>query len=308
MGDEMIRLSMVLLITLVLFAQGAHAGNRVTGGVEFSSDSDDADQYGVYLGYSHRFDDSAYKPEWGFRGGVLTLNDVSGSERFKVLELNHRSDLSENIHLDLKGKLYQGDDWSPALYAANLVYGPTRKWYAEVFAERGIVDSVTSARLEYTVDTYGVSADYNITDEFTVVGALFTQDFSDGNDRLGRVGRIVYTPRNHDWFNVQLKGRVLESDFNGIGYFSPDRLEEYFLLFGAAKAFGGDNWVIRGLAGPGIQVIDDENKEAYWAEARLKGWFTPEFGLDTRFGCTTAQATSESYRYCFGHANLIYAW
>ncbi len=305
----MTRLGLLLFCVLMLCGQTVLAGDRITGGAEFSSDSDGADQVFLSLGYDHRFEDRTFTPELGFRTGELTLTDAVGTERFEILELSHRSDLLKSLHLDLKGRLYRGNDWSPLLYAANLVCGPVRSWTLEAYAERGIVDSVTASRLEYTVNTYGLAADYNLSDEVTVVGALFLQNFSDGNDRLGRVGRIVYTPRRHDWFNLQLKGRVLESDFDGSGYFSPDRLEEYFLLFGASRAFGDDNWVAKGLAGPGMQTINgDENKAAYWVEARLKGWFSPEFGLDTRLGCTTAQETSASYRYCFGHANLIYAW
>jgi hypothetical protein len=301
-----------LLVALMVQSAPAIVNADLTGGVEFSHDSDDADMYGVYTGYSYPFENSRSNSKIGFRVGLLTLTDPIGTERFKTLELSHRSEPVERAHLDLKGRWLNGD-WSPLLYAGNFSYKPSDKWYIEVFGERGIVDSVTSVRLEYLIDTYGFSIDYAVTNEFTLVVALFDQNVSDGNERIGKVGRIVYTPRAHDWLNLQIKTRIIDNDFGGIGYFSPDTLSEYFFLIGLARPFADDDWVIRGLIGPGLQRIDEhgggsEEKPAFLMEAKLKGWFTQEFGLDGRVGYTTAQKTGGSDRYIYGHVNLTHTW
>jgi hypothetical protein len=285
----------------------------LTGGIEFSHDSDDADLYGLYLGYSHPFEDSLTHSRIGFRVGLLTLTDPIDTERFKVLELSHRSEPADRVRLDLKGKWFNGADWSPLLYSGNASHRPSDKWYIELFIERGIVDSVTSVQLEYLIDTYGFSLDYAVNDEFTLVGALFSQDVSDGNDRIGKVGRIVFTPHMHDWLSLQVKTRIIDSRFDGIGYFSPDTLTEYFFLVGLARPFAEDDWVIRGLIGPGRQKIEEhdgssESKPAFLTEIKLKGWFTQEFGLDARLGYTTAQSTGGSSRYLYGHVNLTHTW
>lgn len=301
-----------LLVALMVQSAPAIVNADLTGGVEFSHDSDDADMYGVYTGYSYPFENSRSRSKIGFRVGLLTLTDPIGTERFKILELNHRSEPVERAHLNLEGRWLDGD-WSPLLYSGNFSFKPNNRWYIEVFGEREIVDSVTSVRLEYLIDTYGFSIDYAVTSEFTLVGALFDQNVSDGNERNGKIGRIVYTPRTHDWLNLQVKARIINNSFDGIGYFSPDTLSEYFFLIGAARTFAGDDWVIRGLAGPGLQKIDEhgggsEEKPALLMEVKLKGWFTQEFGLDGRLGYTTAQKTSGSDRYFYGHVNLTHTW
>ena len=302
-----------LLVLLLAQLAPAPVSADLTGGIEFSHDSDDADLYGIYMGYRHPFQNSRSRSKIGFRAGLLTLKDPIGTERFKVLELSHQSDPAEHAHLDLKIGLLDGDDWSPSLYSGNFAYKPSDKWYIEMFGERGIIDSVTSVRLEYLIDTRGFSIDYAVTSELTLVGALFKQGISDGNDRIGKVGRVVYTPSAYDWLNLQLKTRLLDSDFDGIGYFSPATLSEYFFLIGLAQPFAGDDWIVRGLAGPGLQKIEehgggDENKPAILMEVKLKGWFTQEFGLDARLGYTTAQKTSGSDRYLYGHVNFTHTW
>ena len=301
-----------LLATLMVLLVFAPVNADLTGGMEFSNDSDDADLYGIYMGYRHPFENSRHSSIIGFRIGRLTLTDPIGTERFKVLELSHQSEPVEGARLDFKGRWLNGD-WSPLLYSGNLGYGPSDKWYIEMFGEREIVDSVTSVRLEYLIDTYGFSTDYAVTSELTLVGALFSQRVSDGNDRIGKIGRIIYTPRAHDWLNLQVKARIVDSEFDGIGYFSPDTLTEYYFLIGSARSFAGDDWVIRGLAGPGLQKIDEhggesEKKSAILMEVKLKGWFTQNFGFDGRVGYTTAQKTSGSDQYLYGHLNFVHTW
>ncbi len=304
----MSRLAFAFLLALFLAAPGpAGATDEISGAVEFSYDRDDARQYGIYAGYRHAFEDTP--TSLGLKAGTLTLKDPAGSERFQVLEVQNRSRPFPWARLDVRARLLDGDDWSPFLYALTASGGWRERWNYEVFGERGIVDTVPSVRLEYLIDTWGFSVDYAATDEITLVGALFTQGISDGNDRFGTIGRIVFTPGKVDWLNLQVKARVLTSEFDGTGYFSPERMSEVFVLAGVARAFAGDNWIIRGLGGPGIQRVEDhdgtgESKTAYLLEGRLKGWFTPEFGLEASFGCTTAQQTGASSQYCYGGVQL----
>jgi hypothetical protein len=298
-----------LLAALMIQPGPATASNGLTGGIEFSDDSDGGHLYGIYAGYLHTFEESG--SGIGFRTGLLNIKDPDGSERFRVLEANHQSRPVERMRLDLKGSWLNNDKWSPFLYSLNVANSPGDKWNLEVYGERGIVDSLPSVRLEYLIDTYGFSVDYAATGELTLVGALFRQDITDGNERLGRVGRIIYTPGAKDWLNLQVKVRIIGSDFDGIGYFSPATQSEYYLLVGAARPFADDNWLIKGLAGPGLQRIEDhgggvEEKAASLAEVRLKGWFTQQFGLNVGLGCTTAQRSGSGSRYCHGDILFTY--
>ncbi|UCF89067.1 MAG: hypothetical protein JSV70_02115 [bacterium] len=301
-----------LLAASVILAGPLPLKAEVTGDAEFSHDSNAADLYAAAAGYRHPIGGSRSGSWIGFKAGLLILSDPLGRERFNTLELGYRSRPFEGAGLDLKTKKLWGD-WSPWLYSGNLHYRPDDRWYLEVFGERSIVDTVTSVRLEYLIDTYGLSADYKINQEFTLVGALFTQDITDGNNRFGKVGRVIYVPRGQDHMNFQLKMRMIDSDFNGTGYFSPEKLTEYYFLFQAARPFADDNWVFKALLGPGIQMIDghngtDDTKPAFLAEGRIKGWFTQEFGMEGRLGYTTAQSTGGGERYIYGEMNLVHTW
>lgn len=299
----------LIAILAVAFPFGASYAD-LTGGVEFSRDSDDAEKVGYYTGYDHSFFGGSRA---GFRVGFQELSDNVGAERFKVLELTHSLGPADPTSLSLRLRMLKGDDWSPLLASGNVTLKPGPRWYLEISGEREIVDTVSAVRLHYLLDSYGFSADYAVSEEITLVGALFDQDISDGNKRFGGIGRIVYTPQSHDWLNLQVKTRLLKSDMDGIGYFSPETLTELFFLFGAARTFAGDNWVVRVLTGPGVQWIDEhgggkEKKPAFLMEVKLKGWFSQEFGLDGRIGYTTAQADNGSDRYLYGHVNLRHTW
>lgn len=302
----------VVLAGLIAFLFPVHAKADLTGGIEFSQDSDDADMYSFYAGYSHPLKGQEPEPVIGFKVGLLTYRDPVGTERFRLLELTHKSAPFRKAHLDLKGRWLRSD-WSPFLYSGNFSYRPTDKWYFELFGERGIVDTVTSIQLEYFIETKGFSVDYSLTKAFTLVAALFDQDISDGNDRTGKIGKVIYTPPSHENLNFQIKARIINNDFEGNGYFSPETLSEYFFLIGFTRPFANDNWVFKSLAGPGIQKVEDftgesERKSAVLMEASLKGWFTQELGLNGKLGYTTAQRTSDSNSFVYGEVNFVYAW
>lgn len=301
------------LLTLLLAAALLPGPVRaeVTGGIEFSSDSDDADRTLLHAGYRYYLEGTRQGPSLGFRTGVLTLTDPVGTERFRLLEISHRLRPARGADLLLKAGSLDGGAWAPVFYSGVLALRPGRGWYLEVSGERQIVDTVTSARLEYVLESYGLSADYAVTEEITLVGAVFEQRISDGNRRSGRVGRVVFSPRALRWLSLQAKARVLTSDLDGTGYFSPETLNEYFLLAGLAAPFADDNWVARTLAGPGIQRVKDhgggtEEKPALLAEVRLRGWFTQEFGLEGLLGYTTTGSTGGGDRYVYGHVNLTH--
>jgi len=306
-------LTTLMLVILAVQAAPAQIHADLIGEIEFSNDTDDADIYGFYVGYRYPFETSRLRSKIGFQVGQLSFEDPIGTKRFEVLELNHQSEPAKRTNLDLNVRWLNSNEWSPLLYSGNCAYRPNGKWYIEIFGERGVVDSVTSVQLEYLIDTYGFSLDYAATNEFTLSGSLFNQGVSDGNDRTGKSARVVYTPSEHDWLNLQIKARIIDNEFAGIGYFSPDTLTEYFFLIGLARPFAGNDWVVRGLAGPGIQKIDEygggsENKPTILMEVKLKGWFTQEFGLDGLLGYGTAKKSSGSDRYLYGHINFVHTW
>lgn len=245
--------------------------------------------------------------------GNPNSGETREKEAFSVARAVLRGAAPETWRYDLRLEQLLSSDWDVAVGGATLSAKPNKTWYLELFAEREIVDTVRAIREHVTVSTYGVSADYHLTPSLVLVAALLQQDFSDSNLRTGGTARLIYYPETPEWLHLQLKGRILDADKPSDLYFSPERMQEYYLLAGIATPFAGDDWVIRLLGGPGIQLIEPfgeprEEKNAYQVEVKLRGWFTDNLTLEGDAGCSTSITSTDTYAYCFANLHLGYAW
>mgnify|MGYP001408552893 CR=1 FL=1 len=309
---------------LLLVSLTAHA-DRVYLEGHATTDSDDAGHYRLFGGYRMEIPELGKLELDGAAGTRHYREEITDSaapsgnrttterESFEAARLKLHGEATRSWRYSMRLEQLLGDDWDVLLGAATVAARPHADWYLELFAERELVDTVRAIRRHIRVDTYGLSLDYQLHPSWLLVGGLFEQDFSDGNRRLGTVERLIYSPQKIEWLHIQLKGKQLNADRDSDTYFSPERLQEYFLLIGAATPFADDNWVIRLLGGPGVQIIEPfaserEEKEAYLAELKLRGWFTDNITLESRLGCSSAVASTDSYSYCYGHLHLGYAW
>ncbi|MDT8419774.1 MAG: hypothetical protein RQ754_05030 [Desulfuromonadales bacterium] len=301
-----------LMLLLVLGISSPSYAERIFTEVSGSSDSDDARSLGVFAGYRDSFSGPG-RTEVEFAGGQRTYSEPGERETFNVGRLRLDSRPGRNWRMQLGCEFLNGEDWSPALPAAFLSSQLNEDWYFELSAERTLVDSVSAVRRHISVDSYVASADYRLNDRLTLAGAYIAQYFSDDNRKRGGIGRVIYSPEQLPGVNLQIKGRVLRSEQDSPDYFSPQTLVDGFLLFGYAKAFADDNWVVKLLAGPGAQRVEPfndgaRNKSGYHGELSLQGWFNDHIQLVSRLGCTSADDTQEAYSYCFGRMRLEYAW
>lgn len=137
---------------------------------------------------------------------------------------------------------------------------------------------------------------------------------TDGNARIGGLVRLIYTPEAIPGLNFQLRARRVVSDFPGVGYFAPERLNEGTLLAQYRITLPGDQWTLTGTAGGGLQKVNSQDStQTYQADLRVHGWFTEHFGVEGKAGCTNSggfntSAAGNGYRYCFGQATLIGSW
>jgi len=313
----MIRCLLLSLTWLLTLSLAAYA-DRVYLEGGFTRDGDEGEHYRLFSGYRYA---SQTPTNWELdvAGGTrhyredLPGGGSTASEAFSAARIGLKASPSRLVNTDLRLELLDGSGWNPLLAAGRLTATPNRDWYLEISAERELVDTVRAIRQQVTVDTYTASADYALTPSLTLVGALLHQDFSDGNRRLGEVARIIYTPESLPWLSLQIKGRNLDGRQPSATYFSPERLQEYLLLVGITTPFADDQWLLRLIAGPGVQIVDPfdaprEEKEAYLAELQLRGWVSEHLTLEGHTGCSTAVTSGDSYAYCFGQLHLGYAW
>ncbi len=310
MGHQISKLTAALCLLLV---SGEAWSARIVMDNRYVNDSDGARQYSYLLGADQDSDTPFSGGNAGFRAGQWRIKDRAGEETFEVVKLNYDSGSARPWRARLGATQLLGD-WSPSLGEAMLSATPAKRWYLEAAAQREIIDTVTAVRAHYLADTLSASADYQLNDEFTLVGGLFTQSISDGNQRLGKIGRLIYSPARWEGVNLQGRVKIVDSDFNGTGYFSPGQLSEYMLLAGMSTSLFAESWVIGGQLGIGAQQIDNNDYDGlYYGEIKARGWFSERLGLDGKFSCSNAGEAgfgqgAANYRYCLMQLSLIGVW
>ncbi len=300
----------VLAIPLSLGAAAPAGAARPTllADYRFFADSDTEVHHQLTAGFRQAPFAGHPRIEVGAAGGWLRIRDASGREEFRLLTAELRIAEGESL-LHLKGRQLLGDVWSPTLGELRLAHRLHPRLYLELFGEHGLVDTPTAIRLRYHYDLLGISADGRLAEEWTLVGAVYRQSIRDGNDRIGKIARLIYSPQRFPGYHVQLRGKRLDSDFDGIGYFSPERLEEYFLLLGGTWVSPRENWVWKAQAGPGLQRIDGrDDKGIYQAEVSVRGWITPEWGIEGSALCSSSSESRDSYRFCQGGVTVLHPW
>lgn len=309
----MTRCTLFALLLVTAHAQAAPSADRIVSDTAVSADSDGQHQRSEYLGYVHGLPALGKNAALGLRAGYWMLKGPGDRIEFSALRLDHQRSLGP-VDISLRAHQLFSDDWSPTLGAVAADYHVSPRWTLSAGAEAELVDTVVAARQRITFNTYNVSSDYRLHDTVTLVGGVLQQDFSDGNLRRGALARLIYSPRQLDGFNAQLRLRRSDSDFQGRGYFSPDRFEEAMAVLQYGHALPGERFAMTVLAGAGQQQVNGSSTNpVYLVEWRTRGWFNDRFGLETKAGCNNsgdigAQAAGNGYRYCYGNLSLLGAW
>lgn len=315
MAQDLVKVAAAL--ALCCAAQLASAG-RIVNENFLSDDSEDARQHAHYLGYQWRPAAFSEPDRLSFWYGQWLLDDPAGSAHFSALRATYETRLPARTTLNLRATALDSADWTTWSGALSVASELGERWRVEVSAERDLIDSVPAIRQRLTGKTYTASADFRAAADWTLVGALLLQDISDSNQRRGGVFRLIYSPSALPGLSLQTKSRLIESDFDGAGYFSPPELQEHLLLIGYATSFASDRWAASGLVGPGTQHFEDgfggsTNQTIFYGELKLRGWFNDHFGLESRGFCTNTGGPNtgvpnDDYRYCSALLSLIGAW
>lgn len=281
-----------------------------------TSDSDDADQRAHFIG--ELVDLPSAGGTAGLWVGQWRFEEPIGKEDFDVIRLSYEKAFSSGSSIAARVQKADADIWSPVLATLTGVHQPNERWRFEASYEKGWIDSVSGLRQRLGNDTWSISADWRFAQQWTVVGALIDMSIDDGNSREGGVLRLIYDVPAVEGLNFQTRSKWLQSDFDGNGYFSPAELEEHLLLVGYARPFFDDNWVFSIVTGAGSQDIrtqfgDRVDNDLYYLELGARGWFTQNFGLESKGFCTNTGGPNfgtpdDSYRYCHLLFSLIAAF
>lgn len=312
MGHKIITATLVVLILATSLCSSAYA-YRIINDNYITSDSDNVWTRRHFIGYQQVFKNNDGTTKVTAQLGSISVSEDNELEQLDVVRIRSEYDI-KNTHLSLRLASAAQSSWQPVLAGATLSGTPSDNWYIELFSDRELVDSIVAIRNKLLLDTYGISADYKINAEFTAVGALYKQAFTDDNRRVGRVLRLIYTPELYDGFNVQLRSKRLTAKKKGIGYFSPLVLEEYWLISALSKTLLSEKWLVKLQAGLGQQKIDSINtNNTFMTELAIRGWKTDHFGLVAKIGYTnngsfSTSTSGSAYQYRYMNLSLIGNW
>lgn len=316
MVTRALRTGCALLAALACLPAGAEVG-RVNLDSYATDDSDEASQYRQIVRYRLSGEQGGGVHGFSVGAGGWWFEDPAGEADFTLLDLGYELTQGDTT-AELLLRQLDGDGWQPTLGNALVTHRFNERWYGELFAERALVDSVPAIANELILESGGFSLDYRILPSLTLVGAVLVQSISDGNDREGGVFRIVYEVPGVTGLTLQTKSLRLDSDFDGVGYFSPEEREEHLLLVGYARPVLGERFVVRALAGPGRQRLengfgDTTRNDLLYGELAFEGWFTDHFGLESRAICSNTGGPNtgvptDDYRYCSAELSLIASW
>ncbi len=296
---------MCLLLLLGIATVSLGAENMVSSGILMSHDSDYADTRAISLGYQKLFKNKQYM---GISGGDTAYKENGkGTIDFVFMNFSGRKKINDNIYAEGDFRLNQSDDWDTTTYNLSVVGEKVSLGRVELFTERSIIDSHAAIERHLTFTTYGISADYELTDELVLTGVLFHQHATDGNNRLGQVLQLIASPKRFEGWHTRLRGKWRQADFNPPEYFAPEKFSRYDWLIGYATAFANDHWIFRAEGGPGYQYIDDVGETGWEYKISVNGWISESVKLESFYAATT-DAGEEDYRYDWGGVSVSYYW
>jgi len=290
------------------FSLHAETKHRAAADFFFSDDTDGTETQKYLLGYERVFTEEQY---FGVHAGVRSYHGEDApvkDNNFDELKLVGRKNLSQKTYLQGSISFMDGDSWAPELYNATLVHTLNRKWKIDGYIDKEILDTASAIAKQYTIKTYGATADYTVNEIHAVAAGVYKQSIPDANSRTGSLLQYTYRPA---WFEdgyFRLRAKQRNSDFDPIEYFSPDSLKQKHAIVGYESVIDQErNIIFKAELGQGRQIINGVSESAEEYILGLRGWIGNETYMDSYYGCTSDGGTSD-YSYCYGRVVFNYLW
>lgn len=276
-----------------------------------SDDNDGVRQRKHVLGYIKSVTSAVSKIDIGLYGGQWLIDDSIGNNWFSIIGVSGDADFGDMGKILSEVMIYDSNAWTTETFNLSYRQASFQPWYFEANLERSIVDSITSINNQIMVDTYSLSIDVPITDQFTLVGAGIYQNFTDENTKQGGLIKVIYTSENFEGLNTALVIKQLNSDTRGTGYFSPEKQQQLYVETTYATPIINEKFVVKASAGLGKEYINDDiQNDLLKLEISGRGWFDDFNGIEGRLGCNNSgdvltNRPTSNYRYCYAGLNYL---
>jgi hypothetical protein len=183
-------------------------------------------------------------PEWAKSGGQVSLVQRS---------INSASGLGSLASLGVSS-LYGRE-----LLIADVTYSaPINQTLSyEAFLFRDWVETRNSLTNGISHNYYGASLEKRFSPDWTLIGLVAQQKFSDDNIRNHLRAKVIYDVLPEQGVNLQLRHRQYRNSHEVTeNYFNPNEYDENMVVMGWRRKLQG--WQLSGLAGLGRQKINDD--------------------------------------------------
>jgi len=127
----------------------------------------------------------------------------------------------------------------------------------EAFFFRDWVETKNSLNNGISHNYYGGSLEQKLAKDWTVIGVLAQQKFSDDNIRNHVRAKLIYDVLPEQGINLQARHRQYRDSHEAtVNYFNPNEYQEDMLAVGWRRKY--QNWQLSGVMGLGRQKINDD--------------------------------------------------
>ena len=179
----------------------------------------------------------------------------------------------------------------------------------EVFFNRDRVETQNSLLNGISYNFYGGSLENRIFPNWTLIGFLGQQQFSDDNSRTHFKAKLIYDLFPEQGINLQLRHRQYHDSADlTTNYFNPKNYQEDMLAIGLRKRIA--SWQLSGLMGLGRQKIsEDPQTTTKLVEFEAVSPIASRIFLRAKAGYSeSAGFNGPNYKYQYLQADMIFAF
>ncbi len=175
--------------------------------------------------------------------------------------------------------LLYSNNWSPILFDGFVRYN-NDVYSIELFCERDFIGSVRTNEMKYLYTSLGISLDYRLIKNLTIVNSLSRNKMSDGNIRWNISSKAIYSLDDDSYFDLRV--RRVDGRWSQY-YFSKNRIEQYNIGYGLNHSFV-NGLIVKIYFSSGFQKVDNNIVSMLNTDLRLKKNFVNKLNIELILG------------------------
>lgn len=270
----------ILTVLLLIFSLTSFGQDRLISTTNITFDNEFQNSFRKYFGYDKNI--IIKNKDTTKENHVLDITPLLGwrcyffngkENHFVDYRLNTGFKYDKNWCVNTNISFLNSSMWSPIFFDGLFRYSGN-KYSTELFVEREAVGTPITNELRYVSVSSGLSFDYRVSRNLTMVNSLTHNSISDGNDRWFYSNRFIYALKNNSYIDFKVK-KMFGGEWSPY-YFSPNQINQFNMGYGFNHSYEY-NIKLKFYVGVGFQNIDKYNMLMMNYDLKLnktyKKWF-----------------------------------